>query len=125
MNAYERAVIEAARRYLRNTESDVDLIGATFRLEEYERAQAVAGIAEGVDWHTVAAGDQIQGKSGTFYPVLHVQAITGGKVRLIVKTAQGERPLLRPSDSQPTATVKRGPDGCAVQQFVNVFSSGG
>jgi hypothetical protein len=123
VNAYERAVIEAARRF-QDAESDADLIGAVLRLEEHERAQGAAGITE-VDWHTVAAGDQIQGKSGTFYPVLHVQAIKGGKVRLIVKTAQGERPIERPGESQPTAAVKRGPDGAAVRAFVKVFSSGG
>lgn len=126
MNSYERAVIEAARlwRYgnIRTIAATQPIQRAIDALDEYERAQAAAGTAE-IDWTLVTAGDEIRGKSGAFFPVLGTQQI-GGKTKVRIGLPGGPKIITRPHPDEPFATVKRGPDGQAVDEFVNVFSSG-
>lgn len=129
MNEFERAVIEAARTWRTAREEHrmpraTELLDALAALDEHERAQREAGISEGVAWRTVAVGDAVRGKSGTFFKVEKVQAIAGGKTLLTLRLPSGPHQITRPSESELTATVKRGPDGRAVQEFVNVFTSG-
>lgn len=125
MNDLERAVIEAARLYVKD-HADVGRMNAIFdavdALNEHERAMAEAGVRE-IGWHLVAVGDEVQGRSGTFYLVVGTAQV-GEVYKIRIRMAQGDRTINRPSESQPMATVKRGQDGKAVDTFVNVFSSG-
>lgn len=98
------------------------LFKAIDALEEHERTRAAAGVAE-IDWTLVTAGDEIRGKSGAFFPVLGTQQI-GGQVKVRIGLPGGPRTITRPHPEEPFATVRRGPDGAAVDEFVNVFSSG-
>jgi len=121
----ERAVVEAARRFTNSLPTGGHgqaVINAVLRLEEYERSQAAAGISEGVAWNTIAVGDQVKGRTG-FYPVTDVLALAAGKARLTIDVRGDHKVITRPTATEPTATVKRGPDGTAVQAFVDVFSS--
>lgn len=126
MNSRERAVIEAARAWrhghIRTIAAAQPIERALDALEELELAQAAAGTAE-IDWTLIVAGDEIRGKSGAFFPVLGTQQI-GGQVKVRIGLPGGPRTITRPHPDEPFATVKRGPDGKAVDEFVNVFSSG-
>ena len=131
-NPLERAVIEAARRY-RLESSDpqwIDsptarsLVEAVAALEAWEETQDPE-VCE-VGWHEVAEGDQLKSvRNGKFYPVLRVQSVPGGGRRITIRA--GEKPISvdRPSPAEPSAFVKRGAVGAAVDVFVNVFTSGG
>lgn len=132
MNALERAVIEAARaavyEHFARTLQGTQLAGAVDALDEHERANAAAGITE-VPWAKVAEGDWVQGKSGTLYPVVATKrewklGRPTGKFVITIDMAQGRREIIRPSEAQPEAVVKRGAAGAAVDVFVNVFESG-
>lgn len=130
MNSYERAVIEAARRAVNSTGPAAadELHRAVKALELHEQHLTDAGTAE-IEWSLVAAGDEIRGKSGAFFPVIRTRRdvqmgrFTGSYV-IEVGLPGGPRSIVRPHDSEPFATVKRGPDGRAVDEFVSVFSSG-
>lgn len=134
MNQFERAVIEAARLYVQTEPGSRvgpivgNLLTAVRDLDEHERAMAAAGVAT-VEWALVVAGDEIQGASGAFFPVLKVKPeyvmgkYTGRRI-ITVQLKTGPKDLIRPRDAQPFATVRRGRDGRAVDEFVNVFSSG-
>jgi hypothetical protein len=127
VNALERAVIEAARAWhdsvqCRRAEGFFPpLAEALDALKEHEKAMA-AGIRE-IDWSLVAVGDEVQGKSGTFYPVLRAVKV-GDKYVIQIRMLNGDYTITRPSESQPMATVRRGQDGRAVDVFVDVLSSG-
>jgi hypothetical protein len=139
MNNYERAVIEAARAFAHGDKWDLGaaigdyapaapLIGAVKRLELHEQQQAAAGTSE-IEWSLVAAGDELRGKSGTFFPIIRTRrevemGKTTGRYVIEVGMPGGPKSIVRPVESEPFATVKRGPDGAAVDEFVNVFSSG-
>jgi hypothetical protein len=123
MNEHERAVIEAARKW-REQESTIPLRNAVDALTEHEASTAAAGVTE-IPWREVAAGDQLRARSGKFYPVSAVLAIAGAKARVTVQLPDGPKQLMRPTEVEPRAVVKRGQDGKAVDMFVNVFSSGG
>lgn len=137
MNALERAVIEAARRFVQaDRDAEVPPAGtqelrvheAIGALEKHELAQAAAGLTE-VPWAQVAEGDQVQGKSGALYPVVATKrewklGKPTGKFVITIDMAQGRREIVRPSEAQPEAIVKRGDAGAVVDVFVNVFSSG-
>lgn len=123
MNSRERAVIEAARVVRREGAFARDEIDALMAAVDALDAQAAAGTAE-IDWTLVVAGDEIRGKSGAFFPVLGTQQI-GGKVNIRIGLPGGPKTITRPHPDEPFAVVKRGPDGQAVDEFVNVFSSGG
>jgi hypothetical protein len=125
-NPYERAVIEAARRF---TEPD-DLLAwdalakAVDALDAYE-ASLTPGVKE-IPWHEVTEGDELQGSDGTtFRPVLRALKVRGGKYEITVQLNTGPKTLVRPTKEAPSATVRRGAAGQAVDVFVNVFSSGG
>lgn len=131
MNALERAVIEAARAFcagvgpgsLTEVAAKDQLYARVKALELHEKAMATGDIRE-IDWSLVAVGDEVQGKSGTFYPVTATRATVGYSYQITIRMAQGERTITRPSESQPMATVRRGQDGAAVDVLVNVFTSG-
>lgn len=75
-----------------------------------------------IEWRDVVAGDELKSvKTGRFYPVTRTQALVGGKTSIVV----AGKPIVRPTESEPRAVVKRGPDGQAVDVFIQVFSSGG
>ena len=124
----EHAVIEAAKAWRAADTYPppgyivAALMSAVTTLNDYERSQAAAGISEGVAWNTIAVGDQVKGKTG-FYPVTDALALAASKVRLTINVRGDHKVITRPTEAEPTATVKRGPDGTAVQTFVNVFSS--
>lgn len=122
MNSHERAVIEAARVVRREGAFALDEIEALMAAVDALDAQAAAGTAE-IEWTLVVAGDEIQGKSGAFFPVLGTQQI-GGQVKVRIGLPGGPKTITRPHPEEPFATVRRGPDGAAVDEFVNVFSSG-
>lgn len=128
MNALERAVIEAARACATWVNSNT-LAAAVLALEEHERAQAAAGLIE-IPWAQVTEGDRVQGKSGALYPVVATKREwkmgkpTGKFVITIEMLIPGRREIVRPSEAQPEAVVKRGNAGAAVDVFVHVFESG-
>jgi hypothetical protein len=119
VNPLERAVIEAARN---DADLSPGLTRAVTALDKHEAEQAAAGIKE-IPWREVVVGDQLRANSGAFYPVTATLAIAGGKARITVALPAGPQQLMRPTEKAPRATVKRGPDGEAVDVFVSVFSS--
>lgn len=132
MNALERAVIEAAQVWRASRvvtlASTAPLRYAIDALNEHERAQTAAGLTE-IPWAQVAEGDQVQGRSGALYPVVATKrewkmGKPTGKFVITIDMAQGRREIIRPSEAQPEAVVKRGDAGAVVDMFVNVFSSG-
>lgn len=132
MNSYERAVIEAARsavhEFFTGVLRDTQLAAAVEAFESHEQQQGAAGTSE-IDWSLVVAGDEIKGRSGAFFPVIRTRRdvqmgkFTGQYV-IEVGLPGGPKSIVRPVESEPFATVKRGADGRAVDEFVNVFSSG-
>jgi hypothetical protein len=139
VNAHERAVIEAARRFAHGNKWDLGaaigdyapatpLTAAVAALELYEQQQATTGVSE-IEWSLVAAGDELRGKSGAFFPVIRTRrevemGKTTGRYVIEVGMPGGPKSIVRPNGGEPFATVKRGQDGRAVDEFVNVFSSG-
>ena len=133
MNSFERAVIEAARAWKALWETapggnHSPLFISVEALDRHERSLREAGTAE-IEWSLVAAGDEIRGKSGTFFPVLRTRrevdmGRTTGRYVIEVGLPGGPRKLVRPNEAEPFATVRRGPDGAAVDEFVSVFRSG-
>jgi hypothetical protein len=133
MNALERAVIEAAR-LVADRAGNLDtwahaLRRAVVDLDEHERAQEAAGLTE-VPWAQIAEGDELRGNSGRLFPVVATKrewqmGKPTGKFLITVQLPAGPKVLTRPTPAEPTATVKRGDAGAAVDMFVNVFSSGG
>jgi len=137
MNNYERAVVEAARRLINfhaemkvpiNSSHGFALADAMHKLADHEQQQATAGVSE-IEWSLVAAGDEIRGKSGAFFPVIRTRRevemgrATGRHV-IEVGMPGGPKSIVRPNGGEPFATVRRGQDGRAVDEFVSVFSSG-
>lgn len=134
MNSHERAVIEAARLWADSVQCAraegffAPLADAVGSLQTYEREQAAAGTSD-IEWSLVVAGDEIKGRSGAFFPVIRTRAEVDmgkrtGRFVIEVGLPGGPKSIIRPVDSEPFATVKRGADGLAVDEFVNVFSSG-
>lgn len=124
-NALERAVIEAARAYGHDDTTVVThnaLIDALTALERWEATQPPEVMELG--WHELAEGDELRSvKNGQFYPVRRTLAILGGKVEI---TLQGvPKAITRPTEAEPTAWVRRGTTGVAVDTITHVFSSGG
>jgi hypothetical protein len=121
MNNLERAVIAAARRWANGIPSSghgQELIQAVKRYE----ASLTPGEQE-IGWHELAEGDQLKSrKNGRFYPVTHVLKVTKGYE---ITLAGLERRIMRPTKEEPSAIVKRGQAGQAVDTLVHVFSSGG
>jgi hypothetical protein len=144
MNNYERAVIEAARALDNAWKATIENVTATTAgttqrciddlsasvaaLNLHEQRQATAGVSE-IEWSLVAAGDELRGKSGAFFPVIRTRrevemGKTTGRHVIEVGMPGGPRSIVRPNGGEPFATVRRGPDGAAVDEFVSVFSSG-
>lgn len=80
-----------------------------------------------IDWRQVVAGDELKSvNNGRFYPVASTAMPDGGKVRIGVRLPdRSVKQIVRPTPAEPTATVRRGPDGTAVDVFIEVFRSGG
>lgn len=132
-NPLERAVIDAARSLAEFHASmnvphasspAVALDAAVKALAAWEATQDPE--AREIGWHEVAEGDQLKSiKNGKFYLVDSTLAVAGGRVRILIRTGSTLTPIIRPTDAEPSAFVKRGQAGAAVDVFVNVFSSGG
>ena len=137
MSNYERAVIEAARALVDfhmsmkvawPSSHGFALQSRVTALELHEQQQAATGTSE-IEWSLVAAGDELRGKSGAFFPVIRTRCEydmgkTTGRYVIEVGMPGGPKSIVRPHANEPFATVKRGQDGRAVDEFVNVFSSG-
>jgi len=129
-NPLERAVIAAARSFAHDAswmQGDPfprALSDAIEALEAWEATQAPE--VREIGWHEVAEGDLLKSvKNGKFYPVVSVQKNRDGYRIAIQLNPQSVMAVTRPSAAEPSAFVKRGQAGAAVDVFVNVFSSGG
>ena len=127
-NPLERAVIDAARSMVHSWRSgDLDpsfVADAVEILEAWEATQDPEVLEIG--WHEVAEGDLLRSvKNGKFYPVVSAQKNRDGYRIAIQLNPQSVMAVTRPSAKEPSAFVKRGQAGAAVDIFVNVFSSGG
>jgi len=123
-NPLERAVIEAARKAVYDNTPGwlVALHRAVQALEAWEATQDPE--VREVGWHEVAEGDQLKSvRNGKFYPVRSTQKNKDGHRIVIALGAESTRAITRPTAEEPTAFVKRGAVGAAVDVFVNVFSS--
>ncbi len=119
----ERAVIEAARALRRE--------GAFAREEIDAVIDAVKALDAGQDpeiqeigWHEISEGDQLRSaKTGLFWEVIGVLKMRSG-YKIGIRRAGNRGEISRPTTAEPTAFVKRGQAGKAVEMFVNVFTSG-
>lgn len=126
-NPLERAVIEAARSMVwdrvPHSEDEARLHKAIETLNAWEATQDPE--VREVGWHEVTEGDLLKSvKNGKFYEVEYVLTLRDKKTRQI-KLKGIEKRITRPNPEEPSAFVKRGQAGAAVDMFVNVFSSGG
>lgn len=127
VNRYERAIVEAARTVVDSGPADPD--GAPFPewhvLVAAVEALDAAALPREVEWHEVAEGDQLRSaNNGRFYPVIGVIALNGGGRQITIDLAGSPKAIVRPTEKEPRATVRRGDSGRAVDTFVNVFTSG-
>lgn len=125
-NELERAVIAAARILAREGCFDHDaareVIEATQRLEAYEAGQDPTVAERG--WHEVVAGDEVKSiKTSRFYRVLGTLKLAGGSYRITLQTGDKQTSVTRPTEAEPTATVRRGPDGKAADLLTTVIVS--
>lgn len=132
-NQYERAVIEAARSYVRS--DPYGLIGSEADPAPVGLAQAVAALdayhaklepkVTERGWHEVAEGDHLKSvKNGRFYPVVKVLKVRKG-YEITIEAGGKQTTITRPTAAEPSATVRRGGTGDAVDLLTHVFSSGG
>jgi len=128
MNNLERAVVTAARR-LADNPSPCDPDGVMW-LEWKDLVQAVKAYESSlipgeqeIGWHKLAEGDELKSrKNGRFYPVTKVLKVKAGYE---ITLAGVPNKIVRPNEAEPSAVVRRGATGQAVDEFVHVFSSGG
>lgn len=119
MTPQERAVIEAARLLYRNP-SDL-MARAAAVMAAIERLDA-ANTGTEIGWHEVAEGDELRSpNNGKFYPVLAATSTTQG-YRIKLQTGSKETVITRPTESEPTARVRRGQVGQAIDVVKVVFS---
>lgn len=133
-NQYERAVIEAARSLTENYGNPCGpdgapwpewslLVQAVEALDAYHSKLEPKVTERG--WHEVAQGDHLKSvKNGRFYPVVKVLKVRKG-YEITLKLPTGEVTITRPTAAEPSATVRRGATGDAVDVLTHVFSSGG
>jgi|SRR6185503_1177684 len=137
-NELERAVIEAARALVssepfnlcqkfnlcQNEWVAIDLATAVQTLDAWQATQDPTVKERG--WHEVAEGDELRGNNGTFYPVIRTLKVQRGKYEVIVRVDGTPTQLIRPGphDKNPTAWVRRGAAGAAVDIITHVFASG-
>lgn len=124
-NALERAVIAAARQWrhghVRTIAATRGIEQAIDRLETWEASQEPTLMEVG--WHEVTEGDRLKSiKTGKFYAVTGSLKVKGGYA---ISVQGAPKPITRPTLAEPTAWVKRGPTGSAVDTLTHVFSSGG
>lgn len=123
----ERAVIEAARALVRDAH---DVVTGDVTVTNLQRAVAAldaADLPQEIGWHEVVEGDEVQSpKNKKFYPVIGTVALTGdpGGWRIKLQTGSTETVITRPTVAEPTAFVRRGRTGKAVDVIVNVMYSG-
>jgi hypothetical protein len=123
-NALERAVIEAARVLVSTTAyATPALSDALAALDAHEKAAEPKVTERG--WHEVAEGDHLKSvRNQKFYPVVKVLKVRKG-YEITLKMPTGELTITRPTAAEPSATVRRGGTGDAVDLLTHVFSSGG
>lgn len=123
MTELERAVIEAARTVLRNA-GDEPLIALQRAMDALDAAGA-PGERE-IAWSLVAEGDELRSPvNGQFYKITRTQKMLDGKVQITVSLGTAPKTITRPTEKEPTATIRRGLTGQAIDTFVCVLSSGG
>jgi hypothetical protein len=129
-NALERAVIENARdactdlvRHGLVNQGTLDgIVSAVQALEAHERTQDPTVTERG--WHEVTEGDHLRSvKNGNFYPVVGILKVQRGKYQVVLLVAGKRQMITRPTPAEPTAWVKRGATGEAVDTITHVFSS--
>lgn len=124
MNNLERAVLVAARRFrAANTTAELEQASTSLRLAvaAYE-ASLIPGEKE-IGWHELTEGDELKSrKNGRFYPVTKVLKVKAGYE---ITLAGVPNKIVRPNEAEPSAVVRRGATGQAVDALVHVFSSGG
>jgi hypothetical protein len=125
-NELERAVIAAARSWRARRTVDHVADAAFFQaidaLDAHERSQDPTVTERG--WHEVVAGDEVKSiKNGRFYKVLSTLKVRGG-YRITLQTGDKQTPITRPTEAEPTATVRRGPTGQAADLLTTVLASG-
>jgi len=125
-NELERAVIEAARAFVQAAgyEGEAALVEAVTALDAWQATQDPTVVERG--WHEVAEGDELRGNNGQFYPVIRTLKVQRGKYEVIVRVDGTPTQLIRPGphDKNPTAWVRRGAAGAAVDIITHVFASG-
>jgi hypothetical protein len=121
-NALERAVLEAARKFIQTWKGPDarDLRLAVGALEAWEQTQDPTVTERG--WHEVAEGDELRSvKNGKFYKITRTLKVKGG----YEITLEGvPKTITRPTIAEPSATVRRGATGDAIDLLGHVFSSG-
>jgi len=117
----ERAVIEAARSFCRAEDGAKESLWTAVQALDAGQDPEVREIG----WHEVVEGDRIKSvKTGKFYEVDDTFKF-GKEFKISVRTGPDNAvTITRPTEAEPTAFVKRGQTGKAVDVFVEVFSSG-
>jgi hypothetical protein len=125
-NDLERAVIEAARAFVQAAgyEGEAALVETVTALDAHLATQDPTVVER--RWHEVAEGDELRGNDGKFYPVIRTLKVQRGRYEVIVQVGGQSKQLTRPGPDKknPTAWVRRGPAGHAVDALTHVFSSG-
>lgn len=122
-NELERAVIDAAREAIYDDSKLIDLYKAVRALDAFHAQQAPQVTERG--WHEVCEGDELMSvKNGQFYPVVKTLKVRKGH-EITIKLNGAEKTIVRPIDTEPSATVRRGATGDAMDLLTSVFSSGG
>lgn len=78
-----------------------------------------------VEWSTVAEGDFVRAKTGSMWKVKNSLRMQDGTYSITLELDGKTSTVNRPSKEAPTALVRRGPAGRAVESFAHVFASGG
>ena len=117
----ERAVIEAARALAHATADDELMTRLLYAVQALDAGQDPA--VREIGWYEVVEGDRLKSvKTGDFYEV--TAAYGSRTARKIGVNVNGKVQMItRPIEGEPTAFVKRGATGQAVDVFVEVFSS--
>lgn len=123
---FEMAVIDAAISWAREERNELlpedRLNNAVAALLEHRKQ---LGEVTEVEWCTVAIGDSVRAKTGTMWEVKSSLRMQDGTYSLTLAHGEKTSTVSRPSKDAPTAWVRRGADGRAVDSFVHVFASGG
>lgn len=128
-NELERAVLAAARAvaaiqvpgFTAEAEAKNVLRRAVAELEAWGATQDPT--IQEIGWHELTEGDELRSvRNGRYYPVTKVLKVRNGYE---ISLAGIPKAIIRPTKNEPTATIRRGPTGQAVDTLIHVFSSGG